>query len=423
MRLFRIAKDSAGLILMLSMLLLFSSKSLPNIPAGIMALLGFYWFLAAPRLYWANPLFRLLLALFASLWLPMVFSLVDAVNTERAAATTWPYVRFLGMGVFVLHESRKPDLWPKLNLGAFIIITFWCADALLQFFCGWELLGYPAAPGTIYGVFYPEITLGHVVAALSPLYFHVVYTNRKRWPWLWILLIPLTMVVVLSARRAAWIMLVVSMAGYAGFWWRSAADQQRLPRRFAALGAVLALVAVLTVLGDASLRHRIQVTLGLFSGDYATMNEATASRLNLWSTAGNIIQAHWLNGIGPRGYRYVYTQYSAEDDPFHVEGQTHPHQLVLEVWSETGLIGLAGLGVFCVVSFRFLRKNALGCVLFPGCLCVISATFPLNTHMAFYGSYWSSLVWWLILLALGGAAFELEGRKSPAVVVGRAAST
>jgi O-antigen ligase len=160
-----------------------------------------------------------------------------------------------------------------------------------------------------------------------------------------------------------------------------------------------------------SLQNRIRVTLGLFSGDYATMNEATASRLNLWSTAVKIIHEHWFNGVGPRGYRYVYTQYSAKDDPFHADGQTHPHQLVLEVLAETGLIGLGGLGVFCVVGFRFLRENALGLVLFPWYLGVIAATFPLNTHMAFYGSYWSSLIWWLILLVLAGATVELARRE------------
>ncbi len=412
-RFFQTAAKNTGLILLLAMLLLFSSKSLPNIPAGIMALVGLYRFLAAPRRYWANPLFRLLLTLFASLWLPMAFSLIDAVNPARAAMTTWPYLRFLGMGVFVLHESRESELWPKLNVGVFGILVFWCTDALIQFFCGRDLFGSPADSGTIYGVFYPEITLGHVVAALSGIYFHVIYTYRRRWPWLWVLLIPLIMVVVLSARRAAWIMLGVSTLGYAWYWLRSSAHEHRLKQRIATLGAVLALAAVLTVLGNASLRHRVQVTLGLFSGDYATMNEATASRFNLWLTAANIIREHWVNGIGPRGYRYVYSQYSAPDDPFHVEGQTHPHQLVLEVFSETGLIGLCGLGVFCVVSYRFLHAHALGVSLFPAWLSVVAAAFPLNTHMAFYGSYWSSLLWWLILLTLAGAVYELERRNHP----------
>lgn len=402
--------DNLGLALMLSMLALFSSKAHGNIPAAIMALLGFYRLWVAPRGVTHDPCGRLLLALFACLWIPMLLALPDAVNRTRAIQTTIPYLRYLGMGVFVLHECRRPAFWSKLNLGAFVIITFWCIDALIQYFLGHDLFGYPGIPETITGVFYPEIKLGHVTAALSALYFHGIYTYRKRWPWVWCLIVPLVMVIALSGRRAAWIMLAVSMVGYAGYLLRQAGDRKILQRQLAAIGAVLIVATAFTVAGNPSLQYRVKVTLGLFSGDYATVNTATASRLTVWTTATNIIRDHWVNGIGPRGYRFVYTQYSAADDPFHVHGQTHPHQLVLEVLTETGVIGLVGLVLFCVIAARFVRTHRLGNELFPWLLAVITATFPFNTHMAFYGSYWSSMIWWLILVALAGVVEHMTPR-------------
>jgi len=79
--------------------------------------------------------------------------------------------------------------------------------------------------------------------------------------------------------------------------------------------------------------------------------------------------------------------------------------------AETGIIGMAGLLMFFIIGYRFLRQYGLGFTLFPWCLGVITATFPLNTHMAFYGSFWSSLIWWQLLMIFIGAATEMR-RKS-----------
>ncbi len=409
--------DHAGVGLMLAMLFFFSSKSLSNVPAGVMAIVGFLRFLSAPRAALASPLVRVLLVLFGCLWLPMLLALTVAVNPARAAEATWPYLRFLGMGFFVIWESRREGFWPKLNLGACFIIAFWCLDALLQYFLGRDLFGYPAIYGSVYGVFYPNITLGDVAAALSPIYFHALYSLAKRWAGWWILLVPLVMAVVLSGRRAAWIMLLVSIVGYVGYLFWISPQKRVLVRRMMVPVVLVLLTMVLTVTTSPFLKNRLAVTSGLFSNNYSTINAATASRLPLWTTAVNIICTHWLRGIGPRGYRYVYTQYSRSDDPFHVEGSTHPHQLVLEVLVETGVIGIAGLLLFVLVGYHFLQQYHLGAALFPWCLAVIAATFPLNTHMAFYGSYWSSLLWWQLLLIFIGAATEmrntakLEGRS------------
>ena len=56
--------------------------------------------------------------------------------------------------------------------------------------------------------------ISHVTAALSPLYFEFIREKGRKIKWLWLLLIPLFMVILLSGRRSAWIMLLVSMAGY-----------------------------------------------------------------------------------------------------------------------------------------------------------------------------------------------------------------
>jgi O-antigen ligase len=136
--------------------------------------------------------------------------------------------------------------------------------------------------------------------------------------------------------------------------------------------------------------------MGLFSGDYETIDIATARRLPLWETAYDIFKSNPINGIGPRGFRYVFHNYAQPDSFwFNDLPQTHPHLLFLEIMTETGSIGIAGyfLFIFLVLKTLFFTKNNWG--RFPLLLPVLIAILPINAHMAFYGSIWSTMTWWL----------------------------
>ncbi|GJM04971.1 MAG: hypothetical protein DHS20C09_09620 [marine bacterium B5-7] len=143
---------------------------------------------------------------------------------------------------------------------------------------------------------------------------------------------------------------------------------------------------------------RFNVTLGLFSNDYKTIDNATASRLPLWETALTIFKQNPINGIGPRGYRHVYTEYSEPDDYWHKLTQTHPHLLLLEIMAETGVLGLIGYLLIFYPLIILAKQSPLKKELLPFFIPVLVALFPFNAHMAFYGSIWSSVIWLLIAL-------------------------
>jgi O-antigen ligase len=108
----------------------------------------------------------------------------------------------------------------------------------------------------------------------------------------------------------------------------------------------------------------------------------------------------------------------AEPDDVHirksggVSGATHAHNIVLEVMSDTGTIGLIGL----VLALAFLWRQRAGRTpaerrdAFPYALAVLLILFPLNSHFAIYGTYTSSLVWFLI--GLWGACYRLPPKAS-----------
>jgi len=400
-------KSNLAYLLIIATLFLFISKSLYNFPIGIMALIGLFRFIRSPKQFWQDPAVRIYILLFLCLWLPLLISFVDAVNPTRSARTVFPYLRFLFMGIYVIPELRSREMLDRLNTTILCIVAFWCVDAVIQFIFKVDLFGHPYNGSYITGIFYPEITIGHVTAVLSPLYFDSIMTHSKRHKWVWILLIPLFLVILLSTRRAAWIMLFISVVGYLFFLLKINHYDKILIKRLGIIGAGLLLMIGLVVTSDSALQKRLQTTSGLFSGNYELAEKATGQRFALWQTSINIFRVNWINGVGPRGYRYIYQQYSDPDNFWHERGQTHPHQLYLEVLAETGIIGFLGLLLCILLLYRFVKHHHLFMPLYPYLLAVVIAVFPLNTHMAFYGSYWSSIFWWLMLLVFINASCQL----------------
>jgi len=396
-----LVKTYWSLLLILSTVFLFATKTSFNIPIYIMALLGLYRIIGNHGSF-RTPEMRFVCILFFSIWLPMLFSLTDAVNLPHSLKTTLPYLRFLFAAVFIIEEVKKNDAFLSLVFGIAIIISFWCVDALFQFFVGVDMFGYSMRGSSIGGLFSPKGTLGHVLAILSPFYFEIVRRYHSKHRYLWLFLILFFCIILLSGKRTAWIMLLSSCSIYGiylFYLYRSAAL-----KIFLVIIPVVVLVLGLLITQYQPLNTRINKTLGLFSGDYEQIDKATARRLPIWETGIKIYSAHWINGIGPRGFRHVYKDYADEDNIFLNDGRngvTHPHLTILEIVVETGLFGLFGYLIFWLYLIRFafqLIKENKACHL-PWLMCIMIAVLPYNAGSAFYGSYWSSVTWWIILIS------------------------
>lgn len=397
-------KNNLAALLVLLALALFVSKSLYNYPVGIMAVLGLYRFIRAPKQLWEHVHGRIILSLFLCLWLPMLFALPDAVSFEHSLETVLGYIRFLFMGVYLLTELKTPGAKNFLLVGIFFLVSFWCIDATVQVLFSINLFGYPYEERHITGMFYPKNTIAHICAGLSPLYFELIRQKYRQNKSVLLLLFPLFIVILLSGRRAAWIMLFVSVSGYLGFYIMTRTSAAISAKQVLLPGLVMFAILATVAITHEPTNRKIKTTLGLFSYNYETVDQATARRLPLWFTSLRMAKDHWINGVGPRGYRHAYSDFTNDDDYWKESGQTHPHQLLLEVLTESGVIGLLGLLLFLLIFYRFAVSSAVEPPLFPWAWAVLVVIFPINTHMAFYGAYWSSFFWLLLASCLVAAS-------------------
>lgn len=397
-----------------AVLLLLPAGRLSELPLLVLAVLGS---VALARGGLRDPRLRPTLLLYACWWLPVLASLVDAWAFERSLRTALGELRFLpAAAALVLLVAPYPALLERVLGWSGVVVALWVLDALVQAAFGVGAGGV-AGSDRLSGVFGDDnLKLGPVLAVLSPFMLAAAHA-RAGIAGLLASALALTAAVALAGSRAAWIVLAVVYTAWA---WRLT----RSASRFAALlGAGLGLIAILGALlyrVDARFAARVDRTAAGFGLEREALDHALAGRVPIYETAARMFAAHPFNGVGVRGFRHAYPAYAAPDDrwvdPATGTGALHPHQLVLEILTETGLLGLAGwLTGLAIALAAWRRADAVQRArAAPAGLALVAMCFPLNTHYAFHSSFWALLFWWLLALWLAALASPAAARAAEA---------
>ena len=341
-------------------------------------------------------------------------SALDSVAPGRSWETVAGLLRYAPLGIYACFALRRADRVRMLYLAVAAVVAIWGLDAWVQALTGWSLGGHAEAE-RLSGIFGADnLKLGPTLAVLSPFVLWAARERGGRWA-LWLAALVLLGPVLLAGARAAWIVYAVVVLAFA---WRELGSL----RRFLAFGllaaAVLALAGGLAWKTSTRFQARMDRTLEVFNGSEQAVNQALTGRLDIWGTSWRMIQAHPVNGVGVRGYRYAYPHYAPANDHFVIaeacgvgEGACHAHQVVLEVLTETGVIGLLLWLAAVARALRYWRRvgRESRALAFPATVALGAMLFPLNTHLAFYSAWWGLLFAWLLGLwcaALGALPEE-----------------
>lgn len=351
------------------------------------------------------PAVVLLVAMFAAYAVPAWLSVIGAVEQQRSAVSAIADLRFLPfalMALLVLRE-RTTLYWRVLGVSG-LVVGLWAVDAWIQGLTGFGIAGV-LEEDRVSGVFGDDnLKLGPVLAVLSPIALDECRRRygRAAFALVWLLL---AVAILLAGARAGWIMYaLVTLV----MLWRVAVR----PSHFVAW--VVASVVAASAVSLAAYRisplfaERVNRTLALGDGTRTALDHALAGRLPIWETAARMAVANPVNGVGVRGFRHAYPAYAETGDRWvsgdGSQGAMHAHHLVLEVASETGAIGLIGWSIGLIVALRawWRASSAARDRAFAPALALVVMTFPINTHFAFYSSFWGLLFWWLIALWCAG---------------------
>lgn len=394
---------------------------LPGIAEGVLVLGALYAAVRMTQLrlqgkqrLLSSPAWALTSILFLGYWLPQAFSTFDAIDPATAWRKTAAGLRYLPFMWLVAIAVATPQR-RALTLGGIALITgVWTLDALAQAAVGtsplfwsldqlkWALSGHglcapeeAALVDRLSGVLGPcNLKFGQVLASLSPFLLFAAARRAQVWGWA-LAAAAIGAVLVLAGSRAAWLTyaLVLVFSGW------------RLLGARALLGclAVGLVAAVALGVGSTQVRERVARTAMAWEGEGDGVNRALSGRAQIWSAAGCMIQQHPVNGVGARGFRDAYPSCNPEPGEPVVWGAgpaLHAHQIVLEILAETGVLGLLLWLAAVAQAWRAWRFAPLAARerARPAMLALAVTVFPLNTHLAFYSTFWGGLT--LLLAAL-----------------------
>ncbi|MEM1190319.1 MAG: O-antigen ligase family protein [Pseudomonadota bacterium] len=399
---------------------------LVELPLGLLSLLGAMMLLGLPRderLPW-----RLLLLIWLSYTIPMLLALPDAVESGKSLRTSLGGVRYglfcvAMISLYAMAQDRQRMQQVTLSgfgLAVALLLSLWSLDAIWQFYSGRNLLGYGVGEGYVNGVFGEDdnIKLGASLALFMPVAF-VRSLRSGPTPVAALVLLLILAAIALSGKRAAWICAVVELSLLALYF--ALRGHLGLRRGLVAGIAVAAVASAAFIYSDWVRERSSVIVTAVENPDYETLNRATGIRLPIWATAWRMGRDHWINGVGPRGFRYAYPDYAAADDPWaqplpDAKGAkaSHAHQLLLDLFSETGVIGVGGYVLMLLLLGRAwlsagpaARSRAL-----PYAAALAGTLFPVNTHSAWYSSWSSSLLWLFIGLYLFALCETREEREA-----------
>lgn len=342
-----------------------------------------------------------LIPLFLCFWLPMLISSFDSLSPQKSWIQTLAALRFPAAALTMAVLLHPPSARFRVLRWTACLLVFWALDGFVQLLFGRDMLGITMHPDRLNALFMKKYQFyGPTLAMLSPLLLEYA---RREWPsWAWAASFTLVLgAVMISGMRSGWLSMAVVLATYVVLMLRR--ENRELRRTMMTVPVLAVTVMAVSYLASPLFQQRLELTRAAYESTGAAINQASSDRLPIFTTALRMYRHHPINGVGVRAFPSAYMIYADPDD-IHIaktggqSGATHAHNVILEVMSDTGSIGLAGLLLALAYSIRSWRRAvpAQRQDAFPFMLASVLILFPLNSHFAVYGTYTSSLLWFLL---------------------------
>ncbi len=383
----------------------------------------------------SGPAWALTSVLFAAYWVPELLSSLDAIDHLRALREVAIDLRYLPF-LWLVASAVATSHGRQVTFGGLgVIMGIWTLDALAQAVFGTSALFWgidqvkqlisghgmclaseAAQVDRLSGVLGPcNLKLGLVLASLSPFVLHLAgnILSKTRFRNIgWVLAaVAMGTVVLMGGSRASWLTfsLVLLFSGWRVLGWK------KLAALF--LFGALALAALTSTVPQ--VRERIVRTTYALTASDQGMDVALSGRTRIWRGALCMVRNHPVNGVGVRGFRDAFPACDPDRGEVAAWGDgpaLHAHQVVLEVLSETGILGLLCWLAGAAMAWRawYFADDVARDRARPAMLALAVTVFPFNTHLAFYSTFWGGLA--LLLAALyAGSLLARESEPGPGV--------
>ena len=353
----------------------------------------------------STPGMKKVAMLFACIALPGLISLLFSVNLDRGISAVFRFAAYaLAAWVVLSVEIEEGDAKRIMSfLG--ILLVAWAVDGFVQLLTGVSLLGDPLVElGEEGAIVTGSLQLGYgaTLAILSPFFLEAL--RRAGGMGVGILSLPVYAAIVMSGHQSSAVLALIGLAG----WTMLALRNKEVGAKRQVTGFVISAIIGL-LLG---------VYLSVVTGQVSTLAEAPARyqsflyQSQLWELSWQAFIDHWLTGVGMRGFG----TYALATDASAIPGLAetwHSHLTILEVISETGLVGLIGYGLLLRWLWGYVQDERMH-VAVAG-LTALLAVFPLGTAVGMYSYIGGNLIFltFTLLIALDRDCPQVTETSAP----------
>lgn len=330
--------------------------------------------------------------LFACIALPGLISLLFSVNLDRGISAVFRFGAYALAAWVVLSVKIEEGDAKRIMSFLGILLVAWAVDGFVQLLTGVSLLGDPLVElGEEGAIVTGSLQLGYgaTLAILSPFFLEAL--RRAGGMGVGILSLPVYAAIVMSGHQSSAVLALIGLSG----WTMLALRNKEVGAKRQVTGFVISAIIGL-LLG---------VYLSVVTGQVSTLAEAPARyqsflyQSQLWELSWQAFMDHWLTGVGMRGFG----TYALATDGSTIPGLAetwHSHLTILEVISETGLVGLIGYGLLLRWLWGYVQDDRMH-VAVAG-LTALLAVFPLGTAVGMYSYIGGNLIFltFTLLIAL-----------------------
>ena len=328
----------------------------------------------------------------------LIFNLKNSINFENSLLRTFGFIRFILFSYAIAYfiSYKKFKYLKKILYFWLIIFIIVSIDLLIEFIFGTNLIGYKNEfPGRLSGFLNDELKIGHyyrgfVIISLLTI---ILFIKKKKF------IIPIIffflLISIFIGERANFIKLFFSIIIFIS-----------LINLFSLKEKIFSFIAIITIVfisisNSQELKHRFDRSFLeiIYQKDLKKLYYNTHYGAH-YGVAIKIAKDNFTNGIGLKNFflecstnkDYIDRKFSF----YQVRCANHPHQIHLDIFTSTGLIGyiliLNFIFYLLFKSYKIYQKNK-NLMLLSGIIFIISSLFLPLPSGSFFTTYGASIFW------------------------------